>query len=122
VAVFALALALIFENILPEGCYILTGKAEQLSGIQWGALVGMGFSGLAAYLSLTRAIKMVSPTIVSSLRSLEILLAFGVEAVINDAMPCAIRLTGACGVCAGIFLTALQGWLDRPRSGYESLD
>jgi len=122
VAVFALALALIFENIFPEGCYILTLKADQLSGPQWGALVGMGFSGLAAYLSLTRAIKMISPTIVSSLRSMEILLAFGVEAIINDAMPCAIRLSGACTVCAGILLTALQGWLDRPRNGYESLD
>lgn len=121
VATAALAVALVGEYVMP-GCLILTLRGSLLSNFQWGCLFGMSISGMVAYLSLAKSLQMVSPTLVSSLRSLEIILSFGIQAVIDSALPDPVRGSGAAMVCIGICLSAFQGWLDRPRDGYQSLD
>jgi len=121
VAFSALALSIVGESVVPN-CYILTLRGAELSNMQWGLLFGMAISGLVAYLSMSRALQIISPTLVASLRSLEILLAFTIEAILNSALPDPARSVGAAMVSGGICLAALQGWLNRPRNGYQSID
>jgi len=121
VAFSAFALSIVGESVVP-GCYILTLRGSELTNMQWGVLFGMALCGLVAFLSMSRALQLISPTLVASFRSLEILLAFLVEAIINEKLPDPIRFIGAAMVCGGICLAAFQSWLSRPRNGYQSID
>jgi len=122
IAVFALVLSAAGEQFLP-GSYILTPRIVDLTVLQWAAIFGMTMSGLVAYLSLTKSLQLIDPTLVSSLRSLEIILAFGVQSLIDQALPDVYGISGALLVCLGISVAAFEGWLQsRARRGYQSIE
>ncbi|XP_023342131.1 solute carrier family 35 member G1 isoform X2 [Eurytemora carolleeae] len=90
-----------------------TGKAKgQISEIElemWGILFGLAISGMIAYLSLTRALQIVSPTIVSSLRALEIVFAYIAESLIFSILPSALSVVGGGIVVFSVVGIALEG-------------
>ena len=51
------------------------------------SLSGLAVSGLLAFTTLTRSLQLISPNLVASLRSLELVLAFLVQAVITGQPP-----------------------------------
>ena len=51
------------------------------------SLSGLAVSGLLAFTTLTRSLQLISPNLVSSLRSLELVLAFLVQAAITGQPP-----------------------------------
>lgn len=121
IAAFALAMSAAGEQFI-HGAYILTPRIVQLTPLQWTAIFGMAMSGLVAYLSLTKSLQMIDPTLVSCLRSLEIILAFGVQSLIDQTLPDVFGFSGALLVCLGISLVAFEGWLqNRARQGYQSI-
>jgi len=122
VAMSALILSSGLEFVVP-GCKILTLHGSQYTNAQWCVLFGLALSGLAAYKSMVKSLQMISPTLVATLRSLEIVLAFGAQSCIDMAPPDPISSTGAFLVCLGITMSGVATWLStRPRrTGYQQI-
>jgi len=122
VAMSALILSSGLEFVVP-GCKILTLHGSQYTNTQWCVLFGLALSGLAAYKSMVKSLQMISPTLVATLRSLEIVLAFGAQSCIDMAPPDPISSTGAFLVCLGITMSGVATWLAaRPRrTGYQQI-
>jgi len=120
VALAALIISSVLEFAVP-GCLILTLKVAQYSATQWCILFGLALSGLAAYFSMIKSLKMISPTLVATLRSLEIVLAFGVQIILDGSLPNPISSAGAFLVCFGICMSGIASYRTRPRSGYQSV-
>ncbi|XP_023342119.1 solute carrier family 35 member G1 isoform X2 [Eurytemora carolleeae] len=90
-------------------CMIATGFIAEVQLEMWGVLFGLAISGMIAYLSLTRALQLVSPTIVSSLRALEIVFAYVAESLILFVLPSLLSALGASLVVLGVVGIALEG-------------
>ena len=49
--------------------------------------VGLALSGLLAFTTLTRSLQLISPNLVASLRTLELVLAFCVQSIVTGLAP-----------------------------------
>ena len=56
------------------------GRLAQVSSEQWTAYFCMAGAGILSYFSMTRALQLIDPTLVAFVRSLEIVLAYLVQA------------------------------------------
>jgi len=122
VAISGLVISSGLQFVVP-GCKILTLHGSQYSTVQWIVLFGLAFSGLAAYLSMVKSLQIISPTLVATLRSLEIVLAFGIQSAIDMSPPEPISSSGAFLVCFGICMSGVGTWISRPsRQGYQQID
>ena len=50
-------------------------------------IAGLAFSGLVAFTTLTRSLQLISPNLVASLRTLELVLAFCVQSLVTGLAP-----------------------------------
>ena len=57
-------------------------------------LVGLALSGLFAFTTLTRSLQLISPNLVASLRTLELVLAFCVQSIITGLAPSLLSCLG----------------------------
>merc|ERR1719468_383210 len=87
---------------------IATGRITEMPLQMWLIILGLAVSGMLAYLCLTRALQLISPTLVSSLRSLEIIFAYGAESIIVYALPMVTSIFGAILVIIGVTGIALE--------------
>ena len=74
----------------------------------WGVLFLISVTGTFAYFSNTKALQMIDPTIVSVLRSMEIVLAFVLQVSLMGMMPSGLDLTGAGCVIVGVVMISLE--------------
>ena len=74
---------------------------------------GLSTCGLAAFTSLTLALQLISPNMVSSLRCLELVLAFLVQSVISRQLPSLVTSAGGGLIIAGIVILAAEERLSR---------
>jgi len=107
---------------------IATGRISEMSREMWLIIFGLALSGMMAYICLTRALQLVSPTLVSSLRSLEILFAYGVESILFNSLPSATTFIGAALVVIAVtfitleeHLTLLINRIKRRPSDYQQI-
>ena len=56
------------------------GRLAQVIAEQWAAYFCMAGAGIVSYFSMTRALQLIDPTLVAFVRSLEIVLAYLVQA------------------------------------------
>ena len=63
-----------------QGCRVLSSDILKISLIDWIILIGLAVSSLMVFTSMTLAFKLISLNLVSSLRTLELVLAYGVQA------------------------------------------
>ena len=65
-------------------------------------------SGLLAFTTLTRSLQLVSPNLVSSLRCVELVLAFAVQGLITLQVPSIISCVGGGLIIIGVIILAFQ--------------
>ena len=65
-------------------------------------------SGLLAFTTLTKSLQLISPNLVASLRTLELVLAFLVQSLITGLSPDLLSWLGGLLILTGVLLLALQ--------------
>ena len=70
-------------------CQRLSSSSDiaKISLADWIILIGLAVSSLTAFTSMTLALKLISPNLVSSLRTVELVLDYGVQAVVTGESP-----------------------------------
>ena len=71
-------------------------------------LSGLAVSGLLAFTTLTKSLQLISPNLVASLRTLELVLAFLVQSLITGLSPDLLSWLGGLLILTGVLLLALQ--------------
>lgn len=87
---------------------IFSIQIVDIAAWEWGLIFGMAILGIFAYFSITKALQLIDPTIVSVLRSTEILLGFFVQVVIMNQIPNTFAIVGASLVFLSIIMIALE--------------
>ena len=105
--IFGLLITVIFSQVLP-GCRILSYNITSISLFDWAILIILALSGLLAFTCMTHALQLISPNIVSSLRTLELVIAFSVQALITGASPDPWTCCGALFVLSGVLMLSFQ--------------
>jgi len=104
VAIFISSIAAQFDS----AAMLATGKITEVSPEMWAILFGLAFSGMLAYVFLTRSLQLISPTLVSSLRGLEIIFAYVVESLIILSPPSPLSAAGGILVVCGVFSISME--------------
>merc|ERR1719445_1138960 len=87
---------------------ILSDRIMETSWSQWMTFFGLSLSGLVAFTTLTLSLQLISPNLVASLRCLELVLAFSVQAIISGSMPDVISSIGGTLIILGVIILAFQ--------------
>ena len=74
----------------------------------WLLLSMLGMLGLLGFGCLAKALQLVPPTTVAVLRAMELVVAFGLQAVITSVLPDHLDMVGAGLVILGVTATALE--------------
>jgi len=64
---------------IEDSSYILSPRIYNTTWSQWATFIGLAISGLIAFATLTKSLHLISPNLVSSLRCLELVLAFSIQ-------------------------------------------
>ena len=76
--------------------------------IDWAAIFGAAALGLSAFFMNFKAVQLIDPTIVSSIKSLEILFAFTLQVLVMGEAASALGLVGAALVSLGVFAIVIE--------------
>lgn len=87
---------------------IFSSHIVDIAAGEWALILGMSILGIFAYFSVTKALQLIDPTVVSVLRSTEILLGFFVQVAIMHQIPDAFAVVGASIVFLSIIMIALE--------------
>ena len=74
----------------------------------WLLLSMIGMLGLSGFGCLVKALQLIPPTTVAVLRALEIVVAFGLQAVVTSVLPDHLDIVGVGLVILGVTGTALE--------------
>ena len=88
---------------------------EHLEAFGWAILSMISLIGILAIFAMTAALKMVSPTSVSVLRALEIILAFLFQIIVMHQIPNGLCIAGAAIVTLCILGISLEERYNLPR-------
>ena len=84
---------------------------EKISLADWIINIGLAVSSLVAFTSMTLALKLISPNLASSLQLLELVLAYGVQALLTGASPDIWSCFGGGLILLGFFVMNFLGYL-----------
>ena len=73
---------------------MLSNEISQIPLTHWIAYVGIAISGMSGFFCMTKALKMVDPTLVAFLRSLEIVFGFIFQVAVMKQIPTVLSLIG----------------------------
>jgi drug/metabolite transporter (DMT)-like permease len=93
---------------LQTDSHVLSADITKISWSDWFILIGLAVSGLLAFTSMTKALKLISPNMVASLRTLELIIAYGVQSLITGESPDALSCIGGGLVLGGVLLLTFQ--------------
>ena len=79
-------------------------------------------SGLVAFTTLTRSLQLVSPSLVASLRCVELVAAFAVQSLLTSTAPSLVASTGGGLIILGVLVLAFQPQLDHYRRDFLNFD
>ena len=102
-----LVIAAIFSQLVSDS-RILSADIIKISWSDWLILIGLAVSGLLAFTSMTKALKLISPNMVASLRTLELVLAYGVQSLITGENPDTLSCIGGGLVLGGVLVLTFQ--------------
>jgi drug/metabolite transporter (DMT)-like permease len=85
-AISGLIISVGFSQVL-SGCRFISSNIVKISWTDWLILIGLAVSGLLAFTSMTYAPKLISPNLVSSLKTLELVLAYAVQTLVTGENP-----------------------------------
>jgi len=107
-AILGLGIAVLYSQ-LQSASSVLSADIVKIGWADWLILIGLAVSGLLAFTSRTQAIKFIAPNLVTSLRTLELVLAFGVQSLITGESPALLPCIGGGLILGGILLLTFQG-------------
>ena len=91
-----------------QGCRVLSSDIAKISLADWIILIGLAVSSLTAFTSMTLALKLISPNLVSSLRTLELILAYSVQALVTGESPDIWSFFGGGLILLGVLMLTFQ--------------
>ena len=91
-----------------QGCRVLSSDIAKISWADWIILIGLAVSSLMAFTSMTLALKLISPNLVSSLRTLELVLAYGVQSLVTGESPDIWSCFGGGLILFGVLMLTFQ--------------
>lgn len=92
---------------------IISSEITSMSWQQWATFGGLSLSGLLAFTTLTKSLQLVSPNLVSSLRCVELVLAFGVQSLITMEEPSPLSCLGAGLIILGVIILAFHAKVEK---------
>jgi len=90
------------------GSHILSPDILCISWLDWIVLIGLAVSGILAFSSMVKPLKLISPNLVSSLRTLELVLAYVVQIIITGDNPDIWSCFGGGFILIGVLVLAFQ--------------
>jgi len=111
-AVLGLAMSLAY-CIGDSESLIISSRIYTTSWQQWATFGGLSLSGLLAFTTLTKSLQLVSPNLVSSLRCVELVLAFGVQSLITMEVPSILSCVGAGLIIIGVIIIAYHATFEK---------
>jgi len=106
-AVAGLVISIIY-CLVNDKSYILSSNIVDTTLTQWLTFLGLSMSGLLAFTTLTKSLQLISPSLVASLRCLELVLAFSVQIIISGRIPDLVVVIGAFLISLGVIILAFQ--------------
>jgi len=106
-AIIGLGIAVTY-GLLHPGSMILSHQMVNIPAKDWAIFFGLALSGLLAFTTLTRSLKLISPNLVASLRTLELVLAFCAQSIVTGLAPSLLSCLGGGLIMIGILMFALQ--------------
>ena len=91
-----------------QGCRVLSSDILKISLIDWIILIGLAVSSLMAFTFMTLALKLISPNLVSSLRTVELIVAYGVQAIVTGESPDIWSCFGGGLILFGVLMLTFQ--------------
>ena len=85
----------------------------------WIILIVLAVSGLMAFTSMTLALKLISPNLVSSLRTVELVLAYGVQALVTGESPDSWSCFGGGLILSGVLILTIHDKISDMFSGIQ---
>ena len=76
-------------------------------------LGGATVFSILGHFCIIDALHHVEPTVVSGMRTLEIIMAFVLQIVVFKEQPSLLGVLGALFVMVGVFFIPFEGWLDK---------
>jgi len=92
---------------------IISSSITSMSWQQWATFGGLSLSGLLAFTTLTKSLQLVSPNLVSSLRCVELVMAFGVQSLITMEEPSPLSCLGAGLIILGVIILAFHAKVEK---------
>ena len=106
VAICGMSISIIY-SLLSPGARILTPFILSISITDWLVLVFSALGGLAAFALLTKALHLISPSLVASLRSLMLVVAFCMQTLLTGQLPNVWDWLGGGLVVGGVILLSI---------------
>ena len=91
-----------------HGCRVLSSDIAKISLADWIILIGLAVSSLMAFTSMTLALKLISPNLVSSLQTMELILAYGVQALVTGESTDIWSSFGGGLIFSGVLVLTFQ--------------
>jgi len=125
-AISGLIISIIF-SLLQTNSRIISSDIINITHSEWTILFLLAVSGLLAFSTLTHALKIISPNLVTSLRSLELVLAYSVQVALLGESLDTWSCLGAGSIMIGVLVLASQDkiqeiFLYRSRQYYHYYD
>jgi len=98
----------ILSSLIMSNSRILSSNIVSISLSDWIILILLAISGLFAFSTLTHALKLISPNLVASLRSLELVLAYSVQVLWLGESPDTWSCLGGGLIFVGVLVLAAQ--------------
>ena len=111
-AISGLAISIIYCVATPQSA-ILSPDILHITWHHWALYLGLALSGLLAFATLTKSLQLISPNMVASLRSLELVLAFLVQSLLTGTSPEPLSCLGGGLILCGVLLLAFQDHIIR---------
>ena len=92
---------------------MMTHEISDIPYTNWIAYVGISFLGMIGYLCMTKSLKLVDPTVVGFIRSLEIIFGYIFQVAVMKEIPTVMSLIGSGLVLFSVLAISLQDILMR---------
>ena len=111
VGVCGLLVAIVF-SLLDPSSYMLSPAILSVSSADWLTLIGLAVCGLSAFSLQIKALHLIAPSLVASLRATELVVAFVVQTILTGQAPNMWDCLGGSLVMTGVLLLSMQKKID----------
>lgn len=87
---------------------LLSSDIVKITWAAWIILVGLAVLGLMCFTCLTRALNLISPNIVSSLKTMELVLVYVVQDFVTGDSPDIWLCFGGLPILSGVLILTIQ--------------